>query len=140
MKFIEFNINPKNKRTKDCVIRAIATATNSSWEYIYRELAELGIKKGLMINVESYNRYSMSPQRTKLKEKLEEDIKQNFINYINNINSNWKTELFDYKKIIPYKDIIFRNIDVSLRDLIFDRSWNREVVFYFCSINKYLVL
>ena len=36
MKFIEFNINPKNKRTKDCVIRAIATATNSSWEYIYR--------------------------------------------------------------------------------------------------------
>ena len=50
MKFIEFNINPKNKRTKDSVIRAIATATNSSWEYIYRELAELGIKKGLMIN------------------------------------------------------------------------------------------
>ena len=50
MKFIEFNINPKNKKTGDCVIRAIATATNSSWEYIYRELAELGIKKGLMIN------------------------------------------------------------------------------------------
>ena len=96
--------------------------------------------KEFMKNVESYNRYSMSPQRTKLKEKLEEDIKQNFINYINNINSNWKTELFDYQKIIPYNDIIFRNIDVSLRDLIFDRSWNREVVFYFCSINKYLVL
>ena len=50
MKFIEFNINPKNKKTGDCVIRAIATSTNSSWEYIYRELAELGIKKGLMIN------------------------------------------------------------------------------------------
>lgn len=50
MKFIEFNINPKNKRTKDCVIRAIATATNNTWEYIYRELTELGIKKGLMIN------------------------------------------------------------------------------------------
>lgn len=96
--------------------------------------------KEFMKNVESYNRYSMSPQRTKLKEKLEEDIKQNFINYINNINSNWKTELFDYQKIIPYKDIIFRNIDVSLRDLIFDRSWNRKVVFYFCSINKYLIL
>ena len=96
--------------------------------------------KKFMKNVEIYNRYSMSPQRTKLKEKIEEDIRQNFINYINNINSNWKTEQFDYKKIIPYKDIIFRNIDVSLRDLIFDRSWNREVVFYFCSINKYLVL
>ena len=50
MKFIQFNINPKNKRTKDCVIRAIATATNKTWESVYRELAELGIKKGLMIN------------------------------------------------------------------------------------------
>ena len=50
MKFIEFNINPKNKLTKDCVIRAIATATNKTWESVYRELAELGIKKGLMIN------------------------------------------------------------------------------------------
>lgn len=50
MKFIQFNINPKNKITKDCVIRAIATATNKTWESIYRELAELGIKKGLMIN------------------------------------------------------------------------------------------
>ena len=50
MKFIEFNINPKNKRTKDCVIRAIATATNKTWETVYRELTELGIKKGLMIN------------------------------------------------------------------------------------------
>ena len=50
MRFIEFNINPKNKITKDCVIRAIATATNKTWESVYRELAELGIKKGLMIN------------------------------------------------------------------------------------------
>lgn len=50
MKFIEFNINPKNKRTKDCVIRAIATATNKTWEAVYRELTELGIKKGLILN------------------------------------------------------------------------------------------
>lgn len=50
MKFIEFNNNPKKKKTADCVIRAIALATNSTWEDIYRELTELGIKKGLMIN------------------------------------------------------------------------------------------
>lgn len=50
MKFIKYNENPKNKKTNDCVIRAIATATNSSWEYIYSKLAEQGIKKGLMIN------------------------------------------------------------------------------------------
>ena len=50
MEFIKYNKNPKNKKTNDCVIRAIATATNSSWEYIYSKLAEQGLKNGLMIN------------------------------------------------------------------------------------------
>ncbi len=50
MKFIKYNKNPKNKKTNDCVIRAIATATNSSWEYVYTKLAEQGIKYGLMLN------------------------------------------------------------------------------------------
>lgn len=50
MEFIKYNNNPKNKKTGDCVIRAIATATNSSWEYVYIKLAELGIRKGLIIN------------------------------------------------------------------------------------------
>ena len=50
MKFIEYNANPKNKKTGDCVIRAISFATNTKWEVIYRNLSEQGIKKGLMIN------------------------------------------------------------------------------------------
>ena len=50
MEFIKYNNNPKNKKTGDCVIRAIATATNSSWEYVYSKLSELGIEQGLMIN------------------------------------------------------------------------------------------
>lgn len=50
MKFIKFNNNPKNNITKDCVIRAISFATNKSWEDTYRELTELGIKKGLILN------------------------------------------------------------------------------------------
>ena len=50
MEFIKYNKNPKKKKTNDCVIRAIATATNSSWEYIYSKLAEQGLKNGLMIN------------------------------------------------------------------------------------------
>ena len=58
MKFIEFNNNPKKRKTGDCVVRAIATATNSSWEYVYKELAEAGIKKGLMINSdENWKKY-----------------------------------------------------------------------------------
>ena len=50
MKFIKFNNNPKNNITKDCVIRAISFATNKSWKDTYRELTELGIKKGLILN------------------------------------------------------------------------------------------
>ena len=50
MKYIEYNINPKNKKTGDCVIRAIAFATNKEWEKVYTDLAEQGIKKGYMVN------------------------------------------------------------------------------------------
>lgn len=39
-----FNKNPKNRRTTDCVVRALATALNQSWEQTYRDLFEIGIK------------------------------------------------------------------------------------------------
>lgn len=50
MEFIKYNKNPKDKKTSDCVIRAISTATNDTWENVYMELTKLGIKQGLMIN------------------------------------------------------------------------------------------
>ena len=48
--FIKYNNNPKNKKTGDCVIRAISFATKNSWEKTYRALAELGIKNCLILN------------------------------------------------------------------------------------------
>lgn len=48
--FIKYNNNPKNKKTGDCVIRAISFATKNSWENTYRALAELGIKNCLILN------------------------------------------------------------------------------------------
>lgn len=50
MKYIEYNMNPKNKKTGDCVVRSISFATNKKWEKVYIDLAEQGIKKGLMLN------------------------------------------------------------------------------------------
>ena len=44
------NVNPKNKFGSDCVVRAIAEATGQSWETTIREMTELGIKKGLVLN------------------------------------------------------------------------------------------
>lgn len=50
MEFVKYNKNPKNKRTGDCVIRAISEATNNTWENVYMELAKLGIEQGLILN------------------------------------------------------------------------------------------
>lgn len=40
------NVNPKKRITGDCEIRAIAKATNMSWEAVVRGLAEIGIETG----------------------------------------------------------------------------------------------
>lgn len=50
MEFVQYNANPKNNRTNDCVVRAISLATNKSWIDVYKELTELGMKKCLMMN------------------------------------------------------------------------------------------
>jgi hypothetical protein len=40
--WIKCNPNPLGKQTSDCVVRAIAIATEQSWKRTYRELCELG--------------------------------------------------------------------------------------------------
>lgn len=50
MEFVNYNNNPKQKRTDDCVIRALSLGLNKSWEDVYKDLTNLGIKKGLMLN------------------------------------------------------------------------------------------
>lgn len=50
IKYVNYNANPKNRKTGDCVIRAIARATNQSWETVYAALCELGAKMKDMSN------------------------------------------------------------------------------------------
>lgn len=50
MEYIEFNNNPKNKKTNDCAIRAISLASNTSWEDTFRAMSELALKEALMVN------------------------------------------------------------------------------------------
>lgn len=44
------NQNPKNKKTTDCVIRALTEATGKSYYDIYDDLYKLSIKTGYFIN------------------------------------------------------------------------------------------
>ncbi len=50
MQFEKRNVNPKNKRTGDCVVRAIAVATSQDYTKVMRDLFELGMGKGFVFN------------------------------------------------------------------------------------------
>ena len=56
-----YNANPKNRAGGDCVVRAICTALNQSWEQTIRELTEVGIKHGYVLNdKKTYEKYLQS--------------------------------------------------------------------------------
>ena len=55
MKFEKFNANPKNKKTGDCVVRALAVALNKTWIDTYKELFENTLKT--FYSVSSKNNY-----------------------------------------------------------------------------------
>lgn len=40
--WVRCNPNPMGRQTSDCVVRAIAIATNRSWRGVYRDLCSLG--------------------------------------------------------------------------------------------------
>lgn len=44
--FVYKNENPKGKKTSDCVVRAITTATGKSYEEVARELLEVSLESG----------------------------------------------------------------------------------------------
>lgn len=48
VEFVKYNANPKGRKTTDCVIRALCTALNDSWENTYRNLVDYSIRQGLM--------------------------------------------------------------------------------------------
>ena len=50
MEFKQTNLNPKDWKTGDCVVRALASANNMSWQSTYLLLCEVGLKKCRMPN------------------------------------------------------------------------------------------
>ena len=53
-----YNANPKNRRTGDCVVRAIATATGQTWDDVLTGLTEMALEHKQMVNSpELYGKY-----------------------------------------------------------------------------------
>lgn len=50
IKYVQKNVNPKGKKTADCVIRALTVATGKDYWEVFDELVVLAKKTGLMIN------------------------------------------------------------------------------------------
>lgn len=72
--FRYFNANPKNRKGGDCVVRAVATALGQSWEQTVRELTEVGIKKGFVLNDKhTYDTYLKQKGFIKAKQPVKAD-------------------------------------------------------------------
>ena len=48
--FKEYNANPKNRKTCDCVIRALTVATGMDYKDVYIELVDISLQTGYMLN------------------------------------------------------------------------------------------
>ena len=58
LSFVKVNLNPKNRKRDDCVVRAIAGASGLSWDEVYRGLCEIGGKIKAMPNEKiTYEKY-----------------------------------------------------------------------------------
>lgn len=50
MEYYKMNANPKEKKTGDCVVRAITLATTKSWEEVLTDLFNIAIEEKEMLN------------------------------------------------------------------------------------------
>ena len=62
MEYVEFNNNPKGKKTTDCVLRAISFAMEKDYIETYKDMVEFSIKKGIFI---SDNKFSKTYLKSK---------------------------------------------------------------------------
>ncbi len=57
----KLNVNPKNKKAGDCVVRAFSIATGESWDKTLTDLFQIALKIKFMPNdKETYSKYAES--------------------------------------------------------------------------------
>lgn len=72
--FRYFNANPKNRKGGDCVVRAVAAALGQSWEQTVREMTEVGIKCGFVLNDKyTYDKYLQKKGFVKARQPVKAD-------------------------------------------------------------------
>ena len=117
MEFIIKNVNPKQKKACDCVIRAIALAENKDWYEVYDGLYEIGRKKCDILNSKKvYEAYLKQNGWIKQKMPKKDNGKRYTIN-----------EFFDYyKKVYKNETVIVTvaNHMTCIKNNVLYDSWN----------------
>lgn len=100
-----YNANPKNKKTSDCVLRAICTALNQTWEQTLDDLVEVAKKYKLMVDDDAcYKRYLKSKGWIIYKQPRKQDnTKYTGEEFCDSIINNWpKDSCLDYSRVIAH--------------------------------------
>ena len=109
MKFIEINLNPLEKKTGDCSIRALMKATGDSWDRVYLKLCDIGFDlKTLPNSKETLEKYlemtgwirhkmpkKPSGKRYTVKQLAEERGGTMIIQVANHFTTIYKGDLYD---------------------------------------------
>lgn len=134
MKFIRYNANPKGKKTGDCVIRAICTALNKTWEDTYREMLEVAIKYGYAVSTKDnytkylkqlgYEKQKMPKRCTGKRYKIEE-----FIDELCDKNKTYIIDMANHVTVVS-KNVLYDIWDCSNKSVcnywIVDETFTKE--------------
>jgi len=141
-----YNHNAKNiVGGGDCVVRAIGTALDMSWGQTIRELTEVGIKKGYVLNDKhTYQKYLEDKNIAKRKQlKRDDGTKYTAIEFLNYLNQNYKRLYPNVKAVIAHigaNHIIcikpVEEVDHTKKFIIYD-TWDSSK--YGCIGNYYIV-
>ncbi len=138
MEYVNFNMNPKNKKTGDCVLRAISFGLGQGYVETYKEMVENSIKTGYFISEKKgYKAYLKSKgyEMQKMPKKhtgkrytvaefcdtIAENGKTYIINVANHLTVIKDKKLYDiwncgYKSVGNYWVLDTINIDVPIKN------------------------
>jgi len=103
--FKNFNVNPKNRKTTDCVIRAIATATRQEYDKVVLDLAQMQIKTGYdMSDKKCYEKYLISLGWVKHKQPRKIDGSKYLVGEIDDLVYPHQTAIISLAHHLTVKD------------------------------------
>ena len=124
IQYREYNANPKSKKTCDCVIRALTVATGLPYYEVYKQLFDISVETGYMLN------------EKRVEDKFME--KHGFVKYKQPRKSdNTKYKICEIDKVCNAKVIIIRcaNHLTVVKDGVLIDTWNCG----YKTINNYYV-